>query len=153
MHQTNVSHFINKPHVWCKLNQMHVSCRQHCWRCLEALVKFTHLHYSCSTHRFILWTFCSLLLSLWKIICNNTIWDTDNKDWCDATEFVFFLECRAAAGVLLGHQSVDRPLTAWSLHHLGVLLSSFVLSKLKCISIKIFSVNIQFIAIRCEISV
>lgn len=46
MHQTNVSHFINKPYVWCKLNQMHVSCRQHCWRRLEALVKFTHLHYS-----------------------------------------------------------------------------------------------------------
>lgn len=53
-----------------------------------------------------------LLLSLWKIICNNMIWDTDNKDWCDATEFLLF---GAAAGVLLGHQSVDRP----SLHHLG----------------------------------
>lgn len=52
-----------------------------------------------------------LLLSLWKIICNNMIWDTDNKDWCDATEFVFFLEQQQE----LGHQSVDRP----SLHHLG----------------------------------
>lgn len=64
----------------------------------------------------------------------------------------FFLECRAAAGVQLGHQSVDHPLTAWSLHHLVVLLS-FALSKLKCISLKSFNVNIQFITIPCVISV